>query len=735
MRISIHIGLLRPPPQGLLRNDGLQCSEHNNSLGVRRGQLESNRVVDVQNLYTTAYLELTVTVANWTDGMSDIRTFFKPIGRTTDSTVAVRKHHRDADEDTNNVTAKRHHNEDALSMDANQNLVNKDKTLVTPTRESDLQDDKQHRRALATPEHTYSNDETQHEVSSTRRYNRNDIVPQTHTIAVATSVESSHASTVAPKSDTLTATGDSSMVTKSSGKKPAAPFRPSARQMNAQLEWTVEKTNDPPLSGHLSLYLTDGAGQASRSDGDRYVDKWDENHVLLPCSPNNVHYHKVVPTDDRAPKYTKISNWSRVCAALSTPINDICGLVKALQECADPQKAEFMSYSALIDVFDLLDDEKESKFFSHTMPKLLRLALDLPKLCPTGIPLLRRGCSAAVSFTNEQVLCLMVHAFFNTFPEFGRQHMNRFCMQGLYEQSYSSQIGKLRCLLHYFEAAVDELHAEPATQLRVVTIARRKLTNTPKWDSVRAKIVDLEVKSTGFIEDCGVSYSQADFANKYIGGGVLGRGAVQEEIRFVICPELIISCLICESMNKSDSIIMKGAKRFSKYSGYADSFQWTGPFKDDSPMDSRNRLETQVFAMDAIFFGQRRHAQYKMDLVDRELNKCLSAFDISDDEDLKVSKRPVATGNWGCGVFGGDPEFKALIQLCACSSAGENMLFFSFGDQKFSEQFKFTHELLQDRDLKVSELYALLDEYCALKSIRQCHASPLQFIASKVSDM
>ena len=33
---------------------------------------------------------------------------------------------------------------------------------------------------------------------------------------------------------------------------------------------------------------------------------------------------------------------------------------------------------------------------------------------------------------------------------------------------------------------------------------------------------------------------QVDFANKFIGGGVLGHGAVQEEIRFLICPELLV---------------------------------------------------------------------------------------------------------------------------------------------------------------------------------------------------
>lgn len=36
-----------------------------------------------------------------------------------------------------------------------------------------------------------------------------------------------------------------------------------------------------------------------------------------------------------------------------------------------------------------------------------------------------------------------------------------------------------------------------------------------------------------------------DFANKSIGGGILTRGAVQEEILFCIFPELIASLCIC----------------------------------------------------------------------------------------------------------------------------------------------------------------------------------------------
>jgi len=55
--------------------------------------------------------------------------------------------------------------------------------------------------------------------------------------------------------------------------------------------------------------------------------------------------------------------------------------------------------------------------------------------------------------------------------------------------------------------------------------------------------------------------SQVDFANKRIGGGVLGWGAVQEEIRFMICPELIVSRLFSEQMDHNESIIITGAER------------------------------------------------------------------------------------------------------------------------------------------------------------------------------
>ncbi len=74
-----------------------------------------------------------------------------------------------------------------------------------------------------------------------------------------------------------------------------------------------------------------------------------------------------------------------------------------------------------------------------------------------------------------------------------------------------------------------------------------------------------------------------DFANKYIGGGVLNYGCVQEEIRFVICPELLVSMLFTEVLKPNESVIVKGCERFSNYTGYSRTFKFAGDFIDEAP--------------------------------------------------------------------------------------------------------------------------------------------------------
>lgn len=49
-----------------------------------------------------------------------------------------------------------------------------------------------------------------------------------------------------------------------------------------------------------------------------------------------------------------------------------------------------------------------------------------------------------------------------------------------------------------------------------------------------------------------------DFANRFVGGGVTGHGLVQEEIRFVINAELIISRLFTEALEHDECLIITG---------------------------------------------------------------------------------------------------------------------------------------------------------------------------------
>jgi hypothetical protein len=97
----------------------------------------------------------------------------------------------------------------------------------------------------------------------------------------------------------------------------------------------------------------------------------------------------------------------------------------------------------------------------------------------------------------------------------------------------------------------------------------------------------------GKIEDGNEDGVMVDFANKHIGGGVLGHGCVQEEILMTIFPgtslsidvilrytmplsvlslcvwfiEMIVSRLLCDPLDDNEALVILGPQRYSNYSG------------------------------------------------------------------------------------------------------------------------------------------------------------------------
>ena len=87
------------------------------------------------------------------------------------------------------------------------------------------------------------------------------------------------------------------------------------------------------------------------------------------------------------------------------------------------------------------------------------------------------------------------------------------------------------------------------------------------------KLCDIEIIEKGSLFDSDASFC-VDFANKYIGGGVLSGGCVQEEILFVVEPEAIVSIFFMEKMEDNDAIRIDNLIQFSNYSGYGRSFKY-----------------------------------------------------------------------------------------------------------------------------------------------------------------
>lgn len=69
-----------------------------------------------------------------------------------------------------------------------------------------------------------------------------------------------------------------------------------------------------------------------------------------------------------------------------------------------------------------------------------------------------------------------------------------------------------------------------------------------------------------------------NFANSFIGGGSLNRGSAQEEILFLMYPELFVSPLFCERMCFNESIFIHNVRRFADSDGYTDTLQFKGPY-------------------------------------------------------------------------------------------------------------------------------------------------------------
>jgi len=293
-------------------------------------------------------------------------------------------------------------------------------------------------------------------------------------------------------------------------------------------------------------------------------------------------------------------------------------------------------------------------FIRECLPSLQRAVLEYADAQP-HFTSLDAGTDASVTLSRRAVHALLAGMMFCIYDYGDRpEDYPEFSMSSAYRHG---NYVLLRFLIQYFTA----VHDDPSLLEGSIVISRRCVDGVD-WADAPELCGDVQTLSTR-CEDPPSDHI-VDFANKYIGGGVLSSGAVQEEIMFMIHPELIVTRLFCERMHDLDAIVVRGVRRFSTYVGYSRHLKYFGKG------DLLPRNFTCIDAKPA-----QGIAQYIVDF-DRDVNKAYAGF-----ADLESSYVPsVATGKWGSGAFGKDSQLGFLQQYLAAAHAGVYLIYCVYDD-------------------------------------------------------
>jgi len=163
----------------------------------------------------------------------------------------------------------------------------------------------------------------------------------------------------------------------------------------------------------------------------------DRNYVLMPYATE---------------KWQKIST---VLTQLSEPIHSWYVVEDAIKKYHD--YPEVINFSSLQECF--CEKDGGNTFLSGTclldlVPKIAKLAIDLPNVCTRAIRLLRRQKNFTIAMSQYQAACLLANAFFCTFPPTASWEFADVNFTGLYrywpDDRRGSQRAKLECIFNYF---------------------------------------------------------------------------------------------------------------------------------------------------------------------------------------------------------------------------------------------------------------------------------------------
>ena len=334
---------------------------------------------------------------------------------------------------------------------------------------------------------------------------------------------------------------------------------------------------------------------------------------------------------------------------------------------------------------------EDGKKFLKVYNNISKLILDMDNFFPNGeIEILKTSTTNKIILTRLQVALLFILGFFDIFqPYIKIMNINRgYDFEPVFDPNYGPSFAKGRSFINYMTVIGKWLEENnPILNEKITYLRENKQVDIENFKNIQ-KLCDIEIIEQGSMFNTEAKFC-IDFANKYIGGGALSGGCVQEEILFAVEPEAIVSMFLMEVMDDNDAIRIDNLIQYSNYSGYAFSFK----YEESAIKDEQNLIRHNIIAIDAVcsYSGGVDKERIKRDLI-----KAYVGFNLINFDDKDVAKMPktISSGNWGCGAFGGDYELKFIQQWLAATYAGvEKLYYYTFGENEMNTIVKYKEEM------------------------------------------
>ena len=345
---------------------------------------------------------------------------------------------------------------------------------------------------------------------------------------------------------------------------------------------------------------------------------------------------------------------------------------------------------------------EEGVEFLKVYNNLRDLVLNIETIFQPEIIILQTSTTDKIILTRKQVALIFILGFFEIF-ERGQGKLNtneRFSFYNILASNRGADFSKGRCFLNYLTVIGKWLEEKnPILEEKVAYIRENRKFNIKDYID-KQKLCEIEINEKGSLFESDASFC-VDFANKYIGGGALSGGCVQEEILFAVEPEAIVSIFLMQKMDNNDAIRIDNLIQYSNYSGYGYTFK----FEENAIKNNEKLIKHNIIAIDAVCSSR---GGLDEESVERDLIKAFIGFNLVNFEDKEIEKKKkiISTGNWGCGAFGGDFELKFIQQWLAATFAGvEKLYYYTFKRNEMNFAVKNADNI---RLIKPYELYLRL---------------------------